>query len=1360
MRMRWPRSLTAASSLIAVASVTAPASAQQLDLNPPKPNVLLLIDNSGSMERMIDGNVPETEPANACDVSSCNVGPLGTTCTWAATPPAAPNRWNTLQNALVGSPANGFHCIAESRNAGSSSTFAQEYQIAGVAPYDTGYYLAYHRAVAMDTTTSPGTTIPCTMAPGDLPGATTPAGVGPNGYGAGGTADSFPPNAIVTRPYGQVTIDQSVGHTMACQFALNADGALLAYQDILRFSFMTFDQDPSPGTGVSSSSPWSVVNPAFTGMWSYFPNWGGGGTAAPVTGNPVGCVPQSYEVGARNPAAPPWEGRLVPFSPSSDAAAARETQNQQIRSVLSATRPYGATPMAGMLADAMTYLWTDPTGPGIATNDEYIANGCRQQYIIILTDGAPNEDLRPQCGTQDNPSAPCPYNQPYTTVANLLAGGAGHQPIQTFVIGFAVSSGTDQGGTLVKCATLNPSSTDCLAANVTPSLAPCCELQKIAIAGQPPLGALLPNGQNQTVAPRAYFADTAGDLQAALSAILAQISEGQTTRAVPAYSAVTSNITYTAGSTASNQNTFYASFSPGVPTASTGALSSTAIPWTGDIRRQRYICSQTPPLQNVTPSLGDDFGQDLAVTATRHFIAIQPSTTPTLDPTATIRPYDTAPGDGLGTYTGTQYEDTAANIVSAITPTDLGLPTSAQACQYTSTLGNGTGWLNPTQCAAMLLDFTFGQAFSASGFPFVSRTGTTAQGEALAFGGLYHASPVVVGPPGSLLHDDSYDLFRTWSQTTTPSFASSSANVRDTIVYAATTDGLLHAFWSDEPNLASNEEWAFLPPAVMPQLLSAYPGANQFLLDGTPIVKDVIWDRPQGSTTSTIYGTYPWRTTLVAGFGPAQKGYYALDVTNPTYKQTSNTIPPETGSSAAAGPTFLWQLTKTPATNMPLFGAYGTTPAITQVAINQPDGTVHEVGVAILPGGWNSAAVPPAGTNPGCERDTHHRHLADWSTTGGFLPWRTSVRCWGATGNYTDNVIGRSVTVVRLDNGEVIATFMRQYDASNYFPHDTLLTANPSRINDTPLDSPMTGTPAVYPSQTGVDATKFYIGDMDGTIWRFDISNPNPTLWTGRLFFDMYNSTADPQSAGDDWGGGEPIVLPLVTSLDRQGRIVIHAASGSTDSFDLTGPNYLVSVTETVQTIAGLTDFHAGSSTGSTGINWWVGSPYPGDAIQTPMSTGERVSGPMVVFNNVLYYTTYYAGSSSSNVCAAGDARLWAADYINANANGPGTGGIVMGPVTGADQYLDLTTQGVPAGVVVPGISLQQTTACATVNTGADQYVPGAQHATTSSYTAGSFSLVAQIGKASASGGVPTYSRALNPPSTSTLIDSWATVTE
>jgi type IV pilus assembly protein PilY1 len=281
----------------------------------------------------------------------------------------------------------------------------------------------------------------------------------------------------------------------------------------------------------------------------------------------------------------------------------------------------------------------------------------------------------------------------------------------------------------------------------------------------------------------------------------------------------------------------------------------------------------------------------------------------------------------MGKYGATTYAGDATTVTTAITPPALALNNTK--CTYNATNGGGPKTLTAAQCRDMLLDYTFGvQSFSGgpADFPFVTRYGN-------AFGDVFHATPTVVGPPGSLLRDDSYIGFA----------ATSGANAygsRKTVVYAATNDGLLHAFWADETKLENNELWALMPPAVMPNLLSSYPSSHQFLLDGSPVVKDVVWDRPvanQGLAQN-------WHTMLVAGFGPTQRGYYAVDVTNPdTTGMPSGAVP---GDPPPKGPVFMWQLANMPGTNAPLFGAQSGTPAITTVFMDPGDGKgQREIGV-------------------------------------------------------------------------------------------------------------------------------------------------------------------------------------------------------------------------------------------------------------------------------------------------------------------------------------------------------------------------------------------------------------------------------
>ena len=58
-------------------------------------------------------------------------------------------------------------------------------------------------------------------------------------------------------------------------------------------------------------------------------------------------------------------------------------------------RPYGGTPIAGMLDDANEFLFLDHTpAPGVTPDvrlrpvgGPYWFGGCRKTYIILLTDG-------------------------------------------------------------------------------------------------------------------------------------------------------------------------------------------------------------------------------------------------------------------------------------------------------------------------------------------------------------------------------------------------------------------------------------------------------------------------------------------------------------------------------------------------------------------------------------------------------------------------------------------------------------------------------------------------------------------------------------------------------------------------------------------------------------------------------------------------------------------------------------------------------------------------------------------------------------------------------------------------------------
>lgn len=1531
MRIRLGRSVVAAASASVALLAGASDARAQIDANPPPPNLLVLLDTSGSFELMIDGCTPEKEGtvSGTCDGTGgtscpCTLNADGTlgSCTW-TTPLASgkENRWGAVLQALTGSLSNGYFCATMNRSSGS--VFDSEYQITSggttFKPYDLNYYLPFHRPIAKDTTNA------CTLGPGWLPGVSSGSGGATlNKNAAGGNATDWPTSTstppIVSRLYPATNLASAFSTTGNCSFQQNPDGALTQAQYAIRFGLMTYDQDLDPGNGATFPGPTVSTASPFTGQWSYF---GGAGAwdgspvfaescpgippAFAVAGQPcswpAGCTgPETLmEVGARNRAAPPWEGRLMTF-PSAYDQTTQLSQNAQVQKAIAALRPYGATPTAGMFYDAAYYEWQDHkltapptplTDASFPARDPYVAGGCRQQYILLLTDGAPNLDMRPSCAQTGAPNGRCPFITPEQTAACLYNGynGSGLTPlagdtpptaptpgttyscsnadsstfngqsVTTFVIGFAASQIASLAPTYTNCSQLannsaafttycaDPGYTTACIGNTTasvtnpPDYCSCCQLQRIAYYGG---------------STSAYFADSSSALQNALAAIFARITAQQTTRSLPAYSPpIITNVNDTGS--AINAAVFLSAFTPNL-----------GKPWSGDLQRERVVCS-TSTLKSsnqsiVVPST-DDFADNLGSSdATRAYIAFAPpvqglpytNSSYDKDPTQVMRPFAPAVGatafdkllnygqtasSGMVTYTG-KGATGATSIISGVTggaldcsPLQLGNQTCGAKSNmtYTSTsIGGSTNpnypYLTVNQAATVLMDFTFGQVPSSSvpagapgDFPWVSRDGTCQGGNPCPFGGIYHATPVVAAPPGSLLRDESYIGFRKrWNSGSacisppTPG----SACTRSTVVYAATNDGLLHAFdanvaYSTTPT--QNELWAMLPPLVMPQLWGqqVYPGSNQLLLDSPLVAKDVVFDRT-GLTLASASASQSWHTMLVQGYGgnllstgscsPScpkpvlTGGYYAVDVTNPDWASLTNATAynstnPNDTSGDPKGPMFRWQLTPNLQNNFPYFGTKSAMPAITTLFFNPGDGSgTREIGVAILPGGQQWAATSGAS----CERaiagavttpNNYSTAKANWDATVSSR-YRDHVRCWGNTTSSTSAVPGRSLVIARIDTGEILRVFARASDVAAY-ASDTLYTSTACGtstytkgcINDTPLDSPMVGVPAVFENDVGSLGKKVFVGDADGTVWRFDLSNTDPNKWVGQIFLDAYYGTA---SAGDTNSqccaagtasctgctsgrdlDGQPVVIPPALALDPKGQLVLDVATGNPDNLTTTNINFVYSVNETGATANSVT----GTSLTQANVNWYVGpNNLPLLSPASLFNPGEQVTGPMTIFGGTLYFATF-ASSSGSAVCSNGQAYLWSQDFETPkNSSTPQTGGNPIAlpggtctPPSGqacvSPPAYTPTTVG--TGQVIPGVSIQSTPSCGVLGSTTDSYVAGASHYTPgSSFGAGTYQLFSSLGAKGTTSPGGSLTVQLPTPVTPTVVDSWATVLE
>lgn len=101
-----------------------------------------------------------------------------------------------------------------------------------------------------------------------------------------------------------------------------------------------------------------------------------------------------------------------------------------------------------------------------------------------------------------------------------------------------------------------------------------------------------------------------------------------------------------------------------------------------------------------------------------------------------------------------------------------------------------------------------------------------------------------------------------------------SKDTRQPMIYVGGNDGMLHGFSTKD----GSEKLAYVPRGVIPSLpwltLTNYNQNHRYFVDGSPMTGDI--KVSSGATASS------WRTMLVGTLGAGGKGYFVLDVTNPS----------------------------------------------------------------------------------------------------------------------------------------------------------------------------------------------------------------------------------------------------------------------------------------------------------------------------------------------------------------------------------------------------------------------------------------------------------------------------------------------
>ncbi|MFO0652770.1 MAG: PilC/PilY family type IV pilus protein [Polyangiales bacterium] len=773
--------------------------------------------------------------------------------------------------------------------------------------------------------------------------------------------------------------------------------------------------------------------------------------------------------------------------------------------------------------------------------------------------------------------------------------------------------------------------------------------------------------------PRVYYANDRPSFAGALSTILDTVASSTSTRIPPVYA--TSGIPSAIGTPQYQFSTAF-TISPGLP-------------WSGSLTRQRTVCESpsmgAPPVPTekaVDTSLGDDFGYNLR---------------------AAYRATQTGWGQRyLWTYVPAA-ATTAAQLTTSLTNATSGTAGFARDLPALAGTPALFGYTSTPEVNT-LISWLRGDA------------GTVREFRPL--GDIYRSTPVSVQAPLIDLPDQSFTSYRglTLSRMTASSAANAAASLRrsdvrvgsrEAMMYVGSNDGVLHAFNTDN----GEEVWGFVPPYLVPTLRTHYPSTRAFGVDGTPVVKDVVFERSAAAPPTAA----SWRTVLVVGLRNGGPAYVALDVTDP-YQ-----------------PRFLWQFTDP--TNM--VAATGT-PSIGTLYFTPVDRTVPvERAVAFIPGGAGRSSLGA------CTATSHAlpaRNAILATPDSGRGTRRPYNRCW-------DTSTGQYLYVLDLQTGEVI----RRLGAG-------MPVRNGNAWEDTvPTGSPLTGAPALYNGTAGAVTTRAYLGDGDGFVWRADFSSRDPRYWWMSDEYDMY--------WGSTYDHGQPIIERPMITVGTRGEVNVAVGSGDPEVLDDTLNEYRVaSFTETTAT-----DSSGAVTSVAVHENWQI---RPGTDTTRDFQTGERMTGSMTVFNGVLYFGSF-TPRSTMNPCDFGYARLWGLDmtrfdtgtiydYPKARLDLDGD------PLTASDivrASRDLNFNGTETddgNSVLFGVAISRRMSCNVTATAPDP-ITGMPRSYVSSSTGGEYRLVlqtAQAGRTGSTGLNPIVTRRLPRPQMPARVDSWAAIFE
>jgi type IV pilus assembly protein PilY1 len=323
-------------------------------------------------------------------------------------------------------------------------------------------------------------------------------------------------------------------------------------------------------------------------------------------------------------------------------------------------------------------------------------------------------------------------------------------------------------------------------------------------------------------------------------------------------------------------------------------------------------------------------------------------------------------------------------------------------------------------------------------------------------GDIVNSSPVFVGPPVAINRDQApfptSQLYSTFAST---------YQSRPAVVYVGANDGMLHGFDAS----TGKEVFGYVPNKLIDgtqtfkndlERFTQPFYSHQYYVDQTPRLNDAFMH-------TSASGAKAWQSVLVGGLGVGGKGYFALNVTDP-----ANAFASESNAASRV----MWEFTDVDDTypkdvsGNPLGGAVG--------AVVDPTGApVKDLGYAV--------SIPTVAMSNVKDTDSQNKWVAvfgnGYNSTAGIATLFVLFMDAGLDG-------WSSGDFVKLSTGVGVPAMPAQGAG---FPNAL-------------------GTPALVDRDLNGTIDLAYAGDLLGNMYRFDLSDPDPTKWkVTKIFTATYS---------------------------------------------------------------------------------------------------------------------------------------------------------------------------------------------------------------------------------------------------------------